>query len=92
MHNGQCVVIPLDKMEVIAERPSLIVSLLLLSIRQGGHRLIKTTYDELAYMSGYANRSGAWKQMNKLERAGLIIKGGRGEFVINLDWVYKSYD
>lgn len=80
------VIIPLRHISLIAERPEVLVALLK-RIGDGGSRRAYVTYDELATECGYANRSGVWKYINKLEAQGIVTKEGRGCIYLNLKLV-----
>lgn len=58
--------------------------LLFETLESKGGKKIKITFDKLAKAGGYANRSGAWKYIKKLERAGVIEKTVDKQFIVNL--------
>jgi hypothetical protein len=78
------VILPLDSLDVISERPEVLVALLKRVKKSYGCRCVSVTFDELASECGYANRSGVWKYMNKLQSAGLVKKLGRGMIKVEL--------
>jgi len=76
-------IIPSWLLEEIGERPDILVALLKLSTEQRTN-LIKVTFDELARTCGYANRSGVWKAICKLEDSGMLKRYGRSCIKLNL--------
>lgn len=51
---------------------------------ENNNKKIKLTFDKLARAGGYANRSGAWKYIKKLERAGVIERTADRQFIVNI--------
>lgn len=80
------VIIPFTTLDVIKERPEILVALLK-RVANEQSNLVSVTYDELARECGYANRSGAWKNVQKLISNGLMQQIGRGQLLINLKMV-----
>jgi DNA-binding IclR family transcriptional regulator len=80
------VILPLCDLDVFEERPSILVALLKRLNRDGCNE-ISVTFDELANECGYANRSGAWKHVQKLIKQDVVEQVGRGTLLIKLRMV-----
>jgi len=76
-------IIPSWLLEAIEERPDILVALLKLSVDQRSN-IVKITFDELAVTCGYANRSGVWKAICKMEDSGMLKRYSRGYIKLNL--------
>lgn len=48
---------------------------------------MKITYDELAIIMGYKNRSGSWKAIKQLEQLG-VLSTANGELLLTIGKVY----
>ena len=82
------VVLPLATIPTIAERPEILIALLL-RVSKEGNRIIQVSYNEIAQETGYANRSGAWKYIKRLEKLGVIKQLKRRQFKLTLPIIVR---
>lgn len=80
------VIVPLANLDVFEERPAILVALLKHVVKDSSNA-IEVTFDELAKECGYANRSGAWKHIQKLKKLGLVEQLDRGSILVKLNMV-----